>query len=93
MQKVVLNYKMVNRNCYHMTESGLLLYNPQMRTFHITEKGRLVLHNCVELARYISPVYELINKYKYGYTPPFSEGFGQPNQATSAAVIREKSPL
>jgi predicted transcriptional regulator len=68
MQNVMLNYKRVNKYCYYMMESGLLLYEPETRTFHITEKGRFVLRNCVELARYITPIRELINKYRYGDT-------------------------
>jgi predicted transcriptional regulator len=75
MQNVMLNYKRVNKYCYHMMESGLLLYKPEMRTFHITEKGRFVLRNCVELARYISPIYELIDKYRYGDTYYYPEAF------------------
>ena len=66
MQNVMLNYKRANRYCYHMMESDLISYNPQTRTFHITERGRLVLRNCLELAQYISPINQLINKYRYG---------------------------
>ena len=65
MQNVMLNYKRANGYCYQMMESGLLSYNYEMRTFHITEKGRLVLRNCIELAQYISPINQLINKYRY----------------------------
>jgi predicted transcriptional regulator len=75
MQNVMLNYKRVNRYCYHMMESGLLSYKPEMRTFHITEKGRFVLRNCVELSRYISPIHELINKYRYSDTYYYPEDF------------------
>jgi predicted transcriptional regulator len=90
MQNVVLNYKRVNRYCYHMVELGLLLYKPEMRTFHITEKGRFVLHYCVELARYISPIHELINKYRYGDTNYYQEDF-QIDQATSSHLSKKIS--
>ncbi|MDQ3873354.1 MAG: winged helix-turn-helix domain-containing protein, partial [Thermoproteota archaeon] len=40
MQNVMLNYKRANRYCYQMLESGLISYNSETRTFHITEKGR-----------------------------------------------------
>ena len=90
MQNVVLNYKRVNRYCYHMVELGLLLYKPELRTFHITEKGRFVLHYCVELARYISPIHELINKYRYGDTYYYQEDF-QIDQATSSHLSKKIS--
>jgi predicted transcriptional regulator len=87
MQNLMLNYKRMNRYCYQMMKSGLLLYNPEMHTFHITEKGKVVLRNCLELARYISPINELINKYRYiagTYYYP-GEDF-QIYQATSASI-------
>lgn len=90
MQNVVLNYKRANRYCYHMVELGLLLYKPEMRTFHITEKGRFVLHYCVELARYISPIHELINKYRHGDTYYYQEDF-QIDQATSSHLSKKIS--
>jgi predicted transcriptional regulator len=74
MQYVMLNHKRVNRYCYRMVESGLLLYKPEMRTFHITEKGRFVLRNCAELAPYISSIHRLISKYRYGDTYYYPEG-------------------
>jgi predicted transcriptional regulator len=89
MQNVMLNYKRVNKYCYHMIESGLLLYKTETRTFHITEKGRFVLHNCVDLARYISPIRELINKYRYSDTYYYLDDF-QIDQATSS--IQEEIP-
>jgi predicted transcriptional regulator len=91
MQNVMLNYKRVNKYCYHMMESGLLLYEPAMRTFHITEKGRFVLRNCIELARYISPISELINKYRYSDREYYPDYF-QLDQATTSSFIQEKSP-
>ena len=90
MQNVMLNYKRVNKYCYHMMESGLLLYEPKTRTFHITEKGMFVLRNCIELARFISPISELINKYRYSDTYYYPDYF-QMDQATSS-FIQEKSP-
>ncbi len=65
MQNVMLNYKRANRYCYQMLESGLISYNSETRTFHITEKGRMVLHNSMELAQYIAPINQLMNKYRY----------------------------
>jgi predicted transcriptional regulator len=91
MQNVMLNYKRVNKYCYHMIESGLLLYKTETRTFHITEKGRFVLHNCVDLARYISPIRELINKYRYSDTYYYYLDDFQIDQATSSS-IQEKIP-
>ena len=91
MQYVMLNYKRMNKYCYHMMESGLLFYEPEMRTFHITEKGRFVLRNCVELARFISPINELINKYRYGDTYYYPEDF-QIDQGT-ASFIQEKTHM
>ena len=91
MQNVMLNYKRVNKYCYHMMESGLLLYKPETRTFHVTEKGRFVLRNCVELARYISPIRELINKYRYSDTYYYLDDF-QIDQATSSSSIQEEIP-
>jgi len=90
MQNVMLNYKRVNKYCYHMMESGLLLYEPETRTFHTSEKGRFVLLNCIELAQYISPISELINKYRYSDTYYYPDYF-QMNQARSS-FIQEKSP-
>jgi hypothetical protein len=66
-------------------ESDLLLYNPEMHTFHITAKGRVVLRNSLELARHISPINELINKYRYGDIYYYQEDF-QIDQATSASI-------
>src|SRR5919202_1446044 len=90
MQNVMLNYKRANGYCYQMMESGLLSYNYEMRTFHITEKGRLVLRNCVELAQYISPINQLINKYRYGrddayYYHHYYPGEVQVNQQASTS--------
>ena len=85
MQNLMLNYKRMNRYCYYMMQSDLLLYKPEMRTFHITEKGRFVLRNCVELARYITPIRELINKYRYGDIYYYPADF-QIDQATSASI-------
>jgi predicted transcriptional regulator len=90
MQNVMLNYKRVNKYCYNMMESGLLLYKPETRTFHITEKGRFVLRNCIELARYISPIRELINKYRYSDKYYYPDEFSI-DQATSPPFIQEKS--
>jgi predicted transcriptional regulator len=85
MQNVMLNYKRVNKYCYNMMESGLLLYKPETRTFHITEKGRFVLRNCGELARYISPIRELINKYRYSDKYYYLDDF-QIDQATPSSI-------
>jgi predicted transcriptional regulator len=79
IQNVMLNCKRANRYCYQMMGSGLLLYNPEMHTFHITEKGRFVLSNSLELALYISPIHELINKYRYGDTYYYPEDFQPSN--------------
>jgi predicted transcriptional regulator len=97
MQNVMLNYKRANRYCYQMMESALISFKPESRTFHITEKGRLVLHNCLELAQYISPINQLINKYRYGdetssnYYYSYSsspEDFQTDKAATSANTIK-----
>lgn len=68
MQNVMLNYKRVNRYCVQMIESGLIQRNPESHAFHITAKGRIVLQNCDELAQFMSPISELINKYRFADT-------------------------
>jgi predicted transcriptional regulator len=65
MQNVMLNYKRVNRYCIQMIESGLIRRDLETRAFHITEKGKIVLQNCDELAQFMSPISELINKYRF----------------------------
>lgn len=72
MQNVMLNYKRVNRYCVQMIESGLIRRDPEIHVFHITEKGKLTLRNCDELAQFMSPINELINKYRFAepyYSP------------------------
>ena len=65
MQYVVLNYKRTNRYCFLMLQSALLSYSQENHTFHITEKDKWGLRNCEELAKLISPINNMINKYRF----------------------------
>ena len=68
----MLNFKRVNRYCAQMIDTGLINYDSENRIFHITEKGKVFLQNSIELAQFISPINELLNKYRtlggYGYS-------------------------
>lgn len=65
MQNVILNYKRASRYCTNLVDKELLSYDPEKRTFHITEKGEKVLESFHELAGFIAPINEMINKYRF----------------------------
>ena len=65
MQRVMLNYKRPIRYFTDMLDKQLLTYDPKMHRFHITEKGKLVLRNSRELASFITPINDMMNKYRF----------------------------
>jgi predicted transcriptional regulator len=65
MQNVMLNYKRASRYCTNLVDKDLLSYDPGSRTFHITEKGEKVLASSRELAGFITPINQMINKYRF----------------------------
>jgi predicted transcriptional regulator len=65
MQRVMLNYKRATRYCTSMVDKQLLAYDSQSHTFHITEKGKKVLDKSRELAGFVAPINEMINRYRF----------------------------
>jgi hypothetical protein len=51
-----------------MIESQLLVYNPQTHTFHITERGKQVLDKSRELASYVAPLGDMLNRYRFSFS-------------------------
>lgn len=68
MQRVMLNYKRSIRYCFSTIESQLLVYNPRTHTFHITERGRQVLDKSRQLASYVAPLGDMLNRYRFSFS-------------------------
>ena len=65
MQRVMLNYKRATRYCTTMVDKQLLTYDPQSHTFRLTERGKKVLDKSQELAGFVAPINEMINRYRF----------------------------
>jgi predicted transcriptional regulator len=63
MQELVLSYPRTMRYLALMLDQGTLQFDSQNHTFGITEKGLQVLQASKELASYIDPINQMINKY------------------------------
>jgi predicted transcriptional regulator len=64
MQELVLSYSRTVKYLNVLVNGGLLQFDPSTGTFGITEKGLKVLQLSDELAAYLAPVNNMINKYK-----------------------------
>lgn len=87
MQNVMLNYKRVNRYCAQMMEAGMLSYARDSPTFHITDKGRIMLRDCKELAVFISPINNLIQKYRFVDSNIYEDLYINKSRPNKASIL------
>jgi predicted transcriptional regulator len=63
MQELSLSYSRTNKYLDILAKQGLTSYNVINHSYDITQKGRKILTLNRQLARYVSPINEMITKY------------------------------
>jgi predicted transcriptional regulator len=70
MQELILTYKRVGYYCDLLMRQGLIEYNLTTHTYSITPRGAEILKLSEELAGYLKPIHQMIEKYSFCIESP-----------------------